>query len=412
VASLSLIDEELDLGELDFQAVLLAAVQALPPVQVLPAPLATPPLTAADITLTRWPGQLTAESNSQLSVPNSAPLPLAPFDSRCTTAAAQASETAIDLELSDTTQTFSQPIPQPIDQTTTPITAGSLLKPPVATPVITQPAIVAFAPPADPRSEALAADPAATPLAQPTSPEFDLTGRLPTAGLITRDASKAQLIDLPHGATTVARSSLQTPPANTFTPASAEATWHARPTNEHQLELDPLQVRPDPNEALAGSPGASRLEPLTGFRIHAAHPASPASQLAEAVSSRLDVIERSGQTEFRLRLEPPELGSMRVHLRVTDDTVATHIVVQEELARQAIDRSLQELRNRLSELGFNVGRCHVACDGGGGSQEQASERMLESDPSPWKPTRFSVASTAQPMPSAAVASNGRLDVVV
>jgi len=67
--------------------------------------------------------------------------------------------------------------------------------------------------------------------------------------------------------------------------------------------------------------------------------------------------ERDG--EIRLRLSPPELGSLRLDVRVQDGVLVARLQTETDAARTAIIDNLPALRDRLSEQGVRIERFDV-----------------------------------------------------
>lgn len=67
--------------------------------------------------------------------------------------------------------------------------------------------------------------------------------------------------------------------------------------------------------------------------------------------------ERDG--EIRLRLSPPELGSLRLDVRVQDGVLVARLQTETDAARTAILDNLPALRDRLSEQGVRIERFDV-----------------------------------------------------
>jgi flagellar hook-length control protein FliK len=67
--------------------------------------------------------------------------------------------------------------------------------------------------------------------------------------------------------------------------------------------------------------------------------------------------ERDG--EIHLRLSPPELGALRLEVRVEEGTLVARLHTETEAARAAIVDNLSVLRDRLAEQGVRVERFDV-----------------------------------------------------
>lgn len=83
-------------------------------------------------------------------------------------------------------------------------------------------------------------------------------------------------------------------------------------------------------------------------------------QVADPIVARSELAVRAGHAEFHLQLEPPELGSVRVHLTATDHGISARLFVHEPGARQLIQSQLESLCQRLKEQGITIGRFDVA----------------------------------------------------
>jgi flagellar hook-length control protein FliK len=90
--------------------------------------------------------------------------------------------------------------------------------------------------------------------------------------------------------------------------------------------------------------------------------------------------ERDG--EVRLRLSPPELGALRLEVRVQDGAMVAHIQTETDAAKTAILDNLPTLRDRLADQGVRIERFDVDLmqrqPGGGGMPDQPGSRQQES----------------------------------
>jgi flagellar hook-length control protein FliK len=129
------------------------------------------------------------------------------------------------------------------------------------------------------------------------------------------------------------------------------------------------------------------------------------SRVAKAFSAAQ---EREG--EVRLRLSPPELGSLRLEVRVQDGALVAQVHTETDSARTALMDNLPALRDRLAEQGVRIERFDVdlmqrqpggSPDQPGGRQQDAPAPMrLVPPPKPRTDTTSS--STTSVSASAAV----------
>src|SRR5262245_33834280 len=92
--------------------------------------------------------------------------------------------------------------------------------------------------------------------------------------------------------------------------------------------------------------------------------------------------ERDG--EIRLRLSPPELGSLRLDVRVQDGVLVARLQTETDAARTAIVENLPALRDRLSEQGVRIERFDVDLmqRQPGGMPDQPGGRQQDMPPAP------------------------------
>lgn len=67
----------------------------------------------------------------------------------------------------------------------------------------------------------------------------------------------------------------------------------------------------------------------------------------------------NGQGQVRLRLHPPELGSLQVTLRVESQQMVALIEVEHSSAREALSRNLHQLQSRLNDQGVELQQVEI-----------------------------------------------------
>jgi len=82
-----------------------------------------------------------------------------------------------------------------------------------------------------------------------------------------------------------------------------------------------------------------------------------------------------GETELRLRLDPPRLGRVDVDLRVDDDRVGIRFTVDTHEVRETLRTHLAELQQALGAAGWSAESIDIDLSGGG-------ERSGGFDPAP------------------------------
>jgi hypothetical protein len=87
----------------------------------------------------------------------------------------------------------------------------------------------------------------------------------------------------------------------------------------------------------------------------AAAPRAPVEQVAE----RVGIAHREGREEVSFRLEPPELGAVRIQAVLEGQRLTLHIRTEHEAARVALEQSMPQLRESLSQQGIVAGRVTI-----------------------------------------------------
>jgi flagellar hook-length control protein FliK len=123
--------------------------------------------------------------------------------------------------------------------------------------------------------------------------------------------------------------------------------------------------------------------------------------------------------EIRLRLYPPELGALKLQMRVQEGTLTARLEVETPAAREVLLDNLPSLRERLAEHNIRVDNFDVALmrDGSGG---QSGSREDFSDPRQPHWTRNTVPESPSTEGSREEAgkivarrlANGQFDVVI
>jgi flagellar hook-length control protein FliK len=149
------------------------------------------------------------------------------------------------------------------------------------------------------------------------------------------------------------------------------------------------------------------------------------SRLNEADQARLlDRVARAVKTAenrqgvVRLRLHPPELGSVRIELRMQQGVMTARLEAETTTARTLLVENVQELRQRLSEQGvrvesFDVDTMDQRSPGDSRSPEQRRERddaQRPARPEP-EPDRVSVSERVITPPTRD-GTPGKLNVIV
>jgi hypothetical protein len=86
-----------------------------------------------------------------------------------------------------------------------------------------------------------------------------------------------------------------------------------------------------------------------------ASPRAPVEQVAE----RVGLAHREGREEVSFRLDPPELGAVRIQAVLEGQRLTLHIRTEHEAARAALEQSMPQLKESLSQQGIVAGRVTI-----------------------------------------------------
>jgi flagellar hook-length control protein FliK len=131
----------------------------------------------------------------------------------------------------------------------------------------------------------------------------------------------------------------------------------------------------DSRDERPGSEGRSGREAIDGARGVAVGAAPPRAErasgptaaaggseaprpLVEQIVARLTPL-REGRQEIALRLDPPELGGLRIAATLEGRQLSLHITTEQESARHALEGTLPRLRESLAQQGLVADRITV-----------------------------------------------------
>ena len=182
---------------------------------------------------------------------------------------------------------------------------------------------------------------------------------------------------------TMAETQDNAPPAavalSTLTP-SVMAEQHNPAPSAAPAVLTTADVTAVSPTATVNTPAATAtgmpLSPGAGMALAPNHPGWP-NHLGQQVLhlARLD----SNQTHTaELRLDPPELGPLRITLSLQDGIAHAHFISPHLHVRQAVEQALPQLQQLLAQAGLSLGEANVGEQGGfeheGGQRSTAGIR--------------------------------------
>lgn len=105
----------------------------------------------------------------------------------------------------------------------------------------------------------------------------------------------------------------------------------------------------------------------------------PVHQIGDTWITHADLRSKGGEHEFHLRLDPPELGEVRVHVHSSADGLRAELTVSNDAVRAMIESQIPELRQRLQDGGVSVTQFNVTTNTAGGD---SSARNSHRDTAP------------------------------
>jgi flagellar hook-length control protein FliK len=166
------------------------------------------------------------------------------------------------------------------------------------------------------------------------------------------------------------------------------------------VEVPPADAARPPTADVAAAPLAPATE-------RTARPVPAAEQVGAAIVAHWEGIQREGTTTLHLRLNPPDLGTVRVALSVKEQAVNARLVVQVESTRQLLESQVGLLRDKLQGSGVALGQFSVTCDNAGGGRQWQQAPVEQPTARPVRP----VAANSPAAPPRAPGSRGQLDVL-
>ncbi|ALM83178.1 flagellar hook-length control protein FliK [Bordetella sp. N] len=247
--------------------------------------------------------------------------------------------------------TTAVPVTQDDQAATTTLTAALATTPSaVETAAETAPVVTAL--PAAPAPTVPAANNAskATPLAAQ-----DNTPAAPAATHVTRQAVQAAADGAASQQNNSDKSDDLAKPAQHVAAADA-APVTAAPTNAHEALANAV--------AASQAPVTVQAAPVT-TALHVATPVGQAGWAAD-LSKQVVVLSNNAQQKTQtaeLRLDPPDLGPLRITLTLNDGVAQASFVSSHAAVRQALEAALPQLQQALSQAGISLGQTNVGDQG-------------------------------------------------
>lgn len=265
---------------------------------------------------------------------------------------------------------------------------------PVTVPVAPAPAAIE-APRAGANVEPVAPAPKANSAAPPVLDEdgiLELPPAIPEAPVVTNAPTARIAFPAARSGIPVAAPAVQAQPE----PGLAQSALVIASANERLAPRpDFTPTEPPVADAASAPPIPVFAPPVSERAVPAVAPNAPvapsaplpaAEQLADALVSKAELAKRNGETEFQMRLDPPELGRLHVKLVASGDELRGQVLVADDSVRRLLESQLPELRHKLEAAGVSVQSLDVATDPNGGGRgafrEERDERPAFAPPVP------------------------------
>jgi len=140
----------------------------------------------------------------------------------------------------------------------------------------------------------------------------------------------------------------------------AAAASAAKQTGDHRALIDIQSSHETSSNVSAATPGAE--QPPNASPVAVRQMLDPASvnqaQLLDHVTQAIQVSHQNGH-EVRIRLSPPELGSLQIDVSVKNGALSARLETQNSAAQQVLSDNLPQLREALAQQGMTVDRIDV-----------------------------------------------------
>lgn len=137
------------------------------------------------------------------------------------------------------------------------------------------------------------------------------------------------------------------------------------PTASNNLQTPQVSLASNVQPTLSSAPAAPQTPVNTQLNAPFGSP-----QWQDALGQQIMMFSRNGQQSAELRLNPQELGSIQISLKIDDNQAQIHLVSANSQVRSALEAALPHLRNAMAESGISLGQSSVGSDASAWQQTQ------------------------------------------
>ncbi len=122
-----------------------------------------------------------------------------------------------------------------------------------------------------------------------------------------------------------------------------------------------LQVQPPTTTANTAVKAVESNKPVLPENLLAR--GATEAKIINQIADRMTVRSNGSQNEVHLKLDPPSLGTVRMNITTSGDTVRTVIVAENHAVKQVIENNFNQLRDAMGEQGLKVDSFTVTVGG-------------------------------------------------
>ncbi len=84
----------------------------------------------------------------------------------------------------------------------------------------------------------------------------------------------------------------------------------------------------------------------------------------QQITTRFQMVAAQSGTEVRIQLKPEHLGTVKISLEITQDTVFAKLQVDSERVKHIVETNIAQLKDALQEQGLKMDKCEVSVNNG------------------------------------------------
>jgi flagellar hook-length control protein FliK len=160
---------------------------------------------------------------------------------------------------------------------------------------------------------------------------------------------------------------------NTIGMKYADGTLDAAKNKNLEANKINGEIQTQNNNLVGGGNNKSESTIKAVIQENAIYKAPIEKRVIDQIINRLSVRSNGSQSEVKIRLDPPSLGSVRMSITSSADGVRTLIVAENQAVKQLIESNLSQLRDSMLAQGLTLDGFSVLV--GGDSDSQFSQQQ-------------------------------------